>query len=653
MKRRVQNWVGGWTGRASRLVSVGVGVLGPITVVSVAAAQSSPRVPESNGPGLDTHLFRPAVDSKGFFTVNGSDTLGARNVSLGLVTDYGHNLMRLARPRAGDGALVRHSFQGNFLVNYGILNRWMVGVQVPINLMFGEEVTGVGPAAAPYNTGTLNAQSIPYIALHTKLQLLRNNRFLGVGLLVQGGLATIRDPARTLGGDPKAWVWPELIIDRQFGPQSAGNVHLGLNVGYRTNSANGTTRFDQLSGGRFASSNGKATGGLAASVRVFDALDLVAEAYATRQINSASASATALSAEAIGGLKIFVEKNSYLMIGGGARLTNGFEAADQRGFLGFVFEPSIGDRDGDGIRDDEDKCPDQPEDIDGFEDEDGCPDLDNDKDGIPDNRDRCPNQAETVNGFEDEDGCPDVDSRDRDGDGIPNWEDACPDVPGVRSSDPKKNGCPADRDGDGIPDAEDACPDVPGVRSSDPKKNGCPADRDGDGIPDSVDKCPDEPETVNGFEDEDGCPDKGKVVVQDNNILILEKVQFETGSAAILPASNSLLDAVAATLKGHPEFDLIEVQGHADERGSTDLNLRLTRDRANSVVDALVQRSVDKTRLRGNGYGKYCPLDPGHTPAAYEKNRRVEFKVVRNNGASTNTELGCPEAKKHGVTSAP
>ena len=67
----------------------------------------------------------------------------------------------------------------------------------------------------------------------------------------------------------------------------------------------------------------------------------------------------------------------------------------------------ISDRDGDGIPDELDKCPDQPEDKDGFEDEDGCPDPDNDKDGIPDTADACPNEPETVNGFQDEDGCPD------------------------------------------------------------------------------------------------------------------------------------------------------------------------------------------------------------------------------------------------------
>jgi hypothetical protein len=76
---------------------------------------------------------------------------------------------------------------------------------------------------------------------------------------------------------------------------------------------------------------------------------------------------------------------------------------------GCIHTPLFGsaDRDGDGLDDDVDKCPDDPEDFDGFEDQDGCPEPDNDHDGILDTMDKCPNQPETRNGFEDEDGCPD------------------------------------------------------------------------------------------------------------------------------------------------------------------------------------------------------------------------------------------------------
>jgi OmpA-OmpF porin, OOP family len=101
--------------------------------------------------------------------------------------------------------------------------------------------------------------------------------------------------------------------------------------------------------------------------------------------------------------------------------------------------PEVGDRDGDGIPDDRDQCPDEPEDMDGFQDEDGCPDPDNDGDGIPDAQDKCPNEAEDKDGFQDEDGCPDPDN---DGDGIPDAQDKCPNEPETFNQYQDEDGCP-------------------------------------------------------------------------------------------------------------------------------------------------------------------------------------------------------------------
>jgi outer membrane protein OmpA-like peptidoglycan-associated protein len=98
-----------------------------------------------------------------------------------------------------------------------------------------------------------------------------------------------------------------------------------------------------------------------------------------------------------------------------------------------------GDRDGDGIPDSIDKCPDEPEDRDMFQDEDGCPDLDNDGDGIPDAKDKCPLDPEDKDGFQDEDGCPDPDN---DGDGIPDRLDACPNEPETKNGIADDDGCP-------------------------------------------------------------------------------------------------------------------------------------------------------------------------------------------------------------------
>ena len=102
-------------------------------------------------------------------------------------------------------------------------------------------------------------------------------------------------------------------------------------------------------------------------------------------------------------------------------------------------EPEPQDRDHDGILDADDACPDAPEDFDGFEDEDGCPEDDNDQDGLPDIEDECPLDPEDLDGFMDEDGCPDPDN---DGDGVLDADDACPTELEVVNGVEDNDGCP-------------------------------------------------------------------------------------------------------------------------------------------------------------------------------------------------------------------
>jgi OmpA-OmpF porin, OOP family len=100
-------------------------------------------------------------------------------------------------------------------------------------------------------------------------------------------------------------------------------------------------------------------------------------------------------------------------------------------------EAKPGDTDGDGIPDGVDQCTLEPEDKDGYLDDDGCPDVDNDGDGIPDSKDQCPNEPEDFDGYKDDDGCPDPDN---DGDGVADVDDYCPNTPGIPGGD--KPGCP-------------------------------------------------------------------------------------------------------------------------------------------------------------------------------------------------------------------
>ena len=134
---------------------------------------------------------------------------------------------------------------------------------------------------------------------------------------------------------------------------------------------------------------------------------------------------------------------------------------------------------------------------------------------------------------------------------------------------------------------------------------------------------------------------------------MFDKILFKTNSAEILPESNPILDKVADALNAHPDLVLIEVAGHADERGSEQLNRALTQARVDSVVVALAARSVERSRLRARGYGYYCPRAEGHDEQAWGQNRRVELKIVKTARGPTGAPLGCEEATKHGVAPAP
>ncbi len=167
------------------------------------------------------------------------------------------------------------------------------------------------------------------------------------------------------------------------------------------------------------------------------------------------------------------------------------------------------DRDRDGVADRLDLCPAAPEDRDGFQDADGCPDPDNDEDGVPDVADEAPEIAEDQDGWRDGDGAPDLDN---DGDGILDREDSCPNETENFNGYQDDDGCPEemqDRDGDGIVDQEDRCADVAEDRDGFEDQDGCPdADNDLDGIPDLRDACPDGAEDYDGDRDDDGCPDE-------------------------------------------------------------------------------------------------------------------------------------------------
>jgi OOP family OmpA-OmpF porin len=259
------------------------------------------------------------------------------------------------------------------------------------------------------------------------------------------------------------------------------------------------------------------------------------------------------------------------------------------------------------------------------------PPSDRDKDGVIDDDDACPDVAGVKTDDPKTNGCP----PDRDKDGIADVDDACPDTPGIKTDDPKTNGCPSDRDKDGVIDDVDACPDVAGLKTDDPKTNGCPdPDRDKDGIANDADACPDVAGPANPDPKKNGCP---QAYIAAGQIKIRDQVKFATGSAAIVPGKDSqdVLDAVQKILADHPEIAKLRVEGHTDNVGAAAMNRKLSQHRAESVMKWLVKHGIDAARLTAQGFGPDKPIDDNSTDEGRRNNRRVEFHLVDNGSPST------------------
>ncbi len=298
--------------------------------------------------------------------------------------------------------------------------------------------------------------------------------------------------------------------------------------------------------------------------------------------------------------------------------------------LNFTFGGPLPDSDGDGVPDRYDRCPDTPLGV--QVDEHGCP-IDSDGDGVPDYLDKCPN---TPPGVEvDEHGCP-IDS---DGDGVPDYRDKCPDTPpGVQVDE---HGCPIDSDGDGVPDYLDKCPNTPPGTEVD--EHGCPhPDSDGDGVCDpwvselglselyahictGIDRCPDTPP---GTEvDEHGCPIV-RIILQKDDTIELENIYFELGKADLVPSSFEVLNEARNIFRDNPGIR-IQIEGHTDSQGSRAYNMRLSQQRAESVMRYLVDNvGVPQDQLTAVGFGPDRPVADNRTVEGRARNRRIEFRVL-------------------------
>ena len=572
--------------RAARAAMLGLGI-GSLFVNRNAQAQDV-QVPAER--------FRLASTREGILDVESGKVGNQASFDAGIWVGYADDPLTVYRERNGErervGSLVGRRFGSAFVAALALTERLQMAITVPFVLSqqgsFGDGM----PNATPDSFGLGNVELAP------KLQILEQAQ-AGLDLALLVGVMLPTTSSNDYFGDSSAVATPELALSGNFG----AGVHGGLNVGYRFRNRAQLLNLvvdDEIN----------ARAGLAYRFKDLDGppLELALTGATATAAGDPFATPNRDYAEVMGGIAAdIVSTKERLTTGwqvfgaGGVGVARGFGTPDFRALIGLRLslapakEPPPApapivekDTDQDGFLDKVDKCPDQPEVKNGFEDDDGCPDEipDTDGDGLRDPQDKCPTEPEDRDNFQDSDGCPDPDN-----------------------------------DGDTILDAQDRCPLEPGPKVT----FGCPdPDRDKDTVVDRLDNCPDEP----GKPELQGCQEKQLVRIVEDRIEILEVVHFDYNKAVIQRRSFKLLDSVARVIVAHPELNHIRVEGHTDDKGNDAYNKKLSQSRAEAVLRYLAGQGVAAERLHAVGFGEEKPMGENASEAGRAANRRVEFRIV-------------------------
>ena len=509
--------------------------------------------------GLDSERFKPTLDSQGLILTEGGQGENAGDFNLGFYLHYSHRPLVIGTEDDVTRDLVSERVGGNLFGSLGIFSWLSVAVDIPAVLFQeGERVD-----AAMARTGGIASVALGDIRLVPKVTLLRQKTFgVSLALSVPFSLPTGDDEAYS--GSKIVTASPTLALSRTFLSERlllAANVGMwffkGVHSDLLTRSA-----LDAQSELFYRT-------GL--EVRFTPAWSVTGEVFgAGKMSNLFNNRSNETPLEWLGGLRWRAPRDVIVSVGGGSGILQGWGTPNYRAFVGIMWspraheQPRIGDRDKDGILDNVDKCPDDPEDMDGFQDEDGCPDPDNDNDGILDVDDKCPNVPEDKDGFQDEDGCPDPDN-----------------------------------DKDGILDVADKCPNDPETIN---------------GI-DDLDGCPDEGAPKVVLQEE-------KIEIRDMIHFEFNKSIIKEESFGLLDQIAQIIrghtELTRIRIEGHCDFIGSEEynQGLSERRAAAVREYLITRG------------GVDAARLLSVGFGKTRPIAPNSSDEGRTMNRRVEFIII-------------------------
>lgn len=593
-------------------------LLGALAVV-LAALPAVAEHPDARKAGIEVNPGHADPAGLGLWSVESAHVLEHFEVVAGLTYQTLDQplVLRSATDAVADRPLVGRRHQMDLAAAVGLFERTEVALVLPIILQQDAALPGFGlepPASA----------GVGDLSLRAKALLLQQGQIQIGGVVAPVSLSlatTIRLPT----GDDAAYlgtggmgVDPTIVVT-----QVQGAVEVAINLGLRFQ-----PRVEILDW----TEHHKLVAGIAALYRPsprgwslgigFDHMTRLDAPYQSPHETAG---------EALIGGRLPLTYGLQLEAGGGYGVMEGSPTPVWRAFFGLAWSEAYrSDRDGDGVVDRRDPCPDDPEDFDEFKDGDGCPDPDNDEDGVPDTADQCPLDPEDKDQFDDADGCPDPDN---DADQILDADDKCPNEPEDMDGHEDADGCPdLDRDKDGILDAEDKCPDEAEDKDLIMDQDGCPeTDADGDEIPDEQDQCPLDAEDIDLEDDEDGCPDLApEASLTDDRIEVNQRILFEFGKAAVRPESFPILDEVARILRQNPALQ-VRIEGHTDSEGASGLNQSLSEARAQAVRALLLSRSRIEglgDRITTIGFGPDRPRATNDTEGGRAHNRRVEFIVL-------------------------
>jgi len=345
--------------------------------------------------------FRLALDRDGLLDVDTATVPGHLSWSAGLWFGFAHDpLVVYDRNMATVESLVEQRFTTGLVGSLALWDRIELGIAL--------DLVGHQAGAEDLSMRALTSAGLGDLRVVTKVALLDK---AGVHVAVIPTITIPMGDARGYLRERGVTFAPELAISSE-----RGRFRVAANAGYRFRE-----RLDVAGLAIDDEAFARAGIGVTIGPQRDPIAELALSISAAVPVRDASENQTAI--EVIAGGARRMSKSLSVFVAGGAGLDNGFGTPDWRAIAGVRFDSVRGDPDGDGLEGAVDRCPDQPEDRDGFEDGDGCPDPDNDRDGLADLRDRCPGESEDRDGFDDADGCPDPDN---DGDGIADTLDTCP-----------------------------------------------------------------------------------------------------------------------------------------------------------------------------------------------------------------------------------